>query len=242
MATNLRVGGTHGYQLYREIEPVPPYPRIDPQQPKDEYPHQQSERRSDKDDHTRRRFRAMRKLIDELQEFSGLTRVDYLTTETELKELGISIVEKELVEQLLELKISSGNIEELFQQVPQGAVSPLLGPGQTLSDNHNFFPVFVPGLSEYNFHLPNLHIRSNYGFEKIIEKIEENGRFISEKNRLRLSFRHSELPGEIMILQLDISVMVAVSEVDDAGRRVILYQRPNKTYALYADKQIDLSI
>ncbi len=242
MVTNLRVGGTRAYQLYREIEPVPPYPRVDPQQPKDEYPHQQSERRSDKDDHIRRRFRAMRKLIDKLQEFSGLTRVDYLTTETELKALGVSIVEEELVEQLLELKISSGNIEELFQQVPQGAVSPQLGSGQTLSDHNNFFPVFVAGLSEYNLHFPNLHIFSDHKPEQIIKQIEENGRFISEKNRLRLDFCYSGTLVETTTLQLNISVMVAVSEVDDAGRRVILYQRPNKTYALYADKQIDLSI
>ena len=44
------------------------------------------------------------------------------------------------------------------------------------------------------------------------------------------------------LLLLDISILVAVSEIDESGRRVILYQRPNQSYALYADKQIDLSI
>ncbi len=242
MATNLRVGGTHGYQPYREIEPVPPYPRIDPQQPRDNYPRQKNEQRSDKDDHARRRFRAMRKLIDELQEFSGLTRVDYLTSEAELKDLGISIVEKELVEQLLELRISSADIENLFQPLHRNQVSPLLKSGHTLSDGNNFFPVFVAGLSEYNLNFQNLYPRFDHKPEQIIEQIEQSGRFISEKNRLRLNFCRSEPTGEAAILQLDISVLVAVSEVDEAGRRVILYQRPDNTYALYADKQIDLSI
>ena len=242
MATNLRVGGPHAYQPYREIEPVPPYPRIDPQQPRDNYPRQQNEQRSEKDDHTRRRFRAMRELIDELQEFSGLTRVDYLTSETELKDLGISIVGGELVEHLLELKISSDAIEDLFQQLHRDPDSPLLRSGHTLSDNNNFFPVFVDGLSEYNLHFQNLHPRFDHKPEQIIDQIERSGQFISEKNRLRLNFYSSDPLGEAAILQLDISVLVAVSEVDESGRRVILYQRPDKSYALYADKQIDLSI
>ncbi len=242
MATNLRVGGSHAYQLYREIEPVPPYPRVDPQQPKDEYPQQQREQRSDKDDHTRRRFRAMRKFIDELQESSGVSRVDYLTTETELKDLGLAIAEGELVEQLLGLKISLGEIEELFQQIRQGTVFPQLGSGQTLSEINNFFPVFVAGLTEYNLHFQNLKIHSDHHPEPIIEQIEKSGRFIAERNRFRFNFSSTRLPDKSTPLQLDISILVAVSEVDEAGRRVILYQRPNKTYALYADKQIDLSI
>lgn len=242
MATNLRVGGRHGYQPYREVEPVPPYPRVEPQQSRDNYPHQKNEQRSDKDDHARRRFRAMRKLIDELQEFSGLTRVDYLTSETELKDLGISIAGGELGEHLLELKTSSTAIERLFQQLHRDPVSPLLKSGHPLSESNNFFPVFVAGLAEYNLHFQSLHPRFDHKPEQIIEQIERNGQFVSEKNRLRLNFYNSETPGEAAILQLDISVLVAVSEVDEADRRVILYQRPNKSYALYADKQIDLSI
>jgi hypothetical protein len=242
MATNLRVGGTHGYQPYREIEPVPPYPRVDPQQPKNQYPRQQSERRSDKDDHTRRRFRAMRKLIDELREFSGVTRVDYLTTETELKDLGLAIAEEELVEQLLQLKVSLSDLEELLQQIRQGTVSPVLGSGDILSDTNNFFPVLVAGLSEYNLLFQNLQLRSDHKPEYIIKQIENEGQFTAEKNRLRLNFYNPKPPAEVATLQLDISILVAVSEVDEAGRRVILYQRADESYALYADKQIDLSI
>ncbi|MEA3361676.1 MAG: hypothetical protein U9Q61_00150 [Thermodesulfobacteriota bacterium] len=242
MAANLRVRGTQAYQPYREVEPVPPYSRINPQQSRDEYPQQQSEQRVDKTDPVRRRFRTMRKLIDELKEMTGLARVDYSTAEMELNNLGFLIAEAELVDQLLELKISPQEIGELLQQLRSRSISSTLGAGHNLSESDNFFPVFVAGLSEYNLCFQNLQVKIDQKSDKIIEKVETSGRFISEKNRLRLDFSDATPAEETNTLQLDISILVAVSEVDDDRRRVILYQRPDKSYALYADKQIDLSI
>ncbi|MCD6581578.1 MAG: hypothetical protein J7K90_07220 [Desulfuromusa sp.] len=242
MATNLRVAGTHAYQAYREVEPVPPYPRIDPQRPRDEYPRQQSEQRADKADPVRRRFMAMRILIDELKKAAGLTRVDYSTAETELNDLGLSILESELVEQLLELKVPLEGIDHLFQQIRQRPTTPDLRAGHNLSEDYNFFPVFIAGISEYNLRFQQLQVQSSDKSIRINENIDGRGHFVSEKNRLRLDFRQMAATEDIDVLQLDISIQVAVSEVDDAGRRVILYQRPNQSFALYADKQIDLSI
>jgi len=242
MATNLRVGGTYAYQPYREVEPVPAYPRIDPQQPRDQYPQQQSEKRLDKDDQARRRFRAMRELIDKLQKSAVMTRVDYLTAETELNDLGLLIAEKELVEQLLQLKIPLEGIDELFQQIRHRPATPDLGAGHNLSETDNFFPVFVAGLSEYNLRFQNLQVQADRKCNQIIENIEKNGQYVCEENRVRLAFLRAAAPEDLAILQLNISILVAISEVDEAGRRVILYQRPNQSYALYADKQIDLSI
>jgi hypothetical protein len=243
MTTNLKVSGTYGYQPYREVEPVPPYPRIDPQQPRNEYPQQQSEeKRLDKDDHAQRRFRGMRELIEKLQKSSGMIRVDYLTTETELNDLGLAIAEKELIEQLLQLKIPLEGIDGLFQQIRHRPATPDLGAGHDLSETDNFFPVFVAGLSEYNLRFQNLQVQVDQNCNQIVENIEKNGRDVFEKNRVRLDFLRATAPEDIAILQLNISILVAISEVDEAGRRVILYQRPNQSYALYADKQIDLSI
>jgi len=242
MATNLRVRGTHGYQPYREVEPVPPYPRVDPQQSRDEYPQQQSEQRPDKVDHVRRRFGAMRTLIDELKKGEGLTRVDYFTAEMELNDLGLSILETELVEQLLDLKVSLEGIDHLFQQIRQRPTTPDLKAGHSLSETYNFFPVFIAGISEYNLHFQQLQVLSSDKSIQINENIDSHGHFISEKNRLRLDFRQMVSREDIDVLQLDISIQVAVSEVDDAGRGAILYQRPNQSDALYADKQINLSI
>ena len=49
------------------------------------------------------------------------------------------------------------------------------------------------------------------------------------------------IAGEEM-LEMDIRIRVATCEIDPAGRRVILYQRPDRSFALYADKQINISI
>ncbi|MFK5927753.1 MAG: hypothetical protein QM483_14090 [Desulfuromusa sp.] len=242
MTTNLRVGGTHGYQPYREVEPVPAYPRINPQQAREEYPQQQSEQRFDKDDHAQRRFMAMRTLIDELKVVAGMTRVNYFTAETELNDLGLSLLEGELVEQLLELKVSLDGIDNLLQQIRQRPANPDLKAGHNLSEADNFFPVFVAGLSEYNLHFQRLQIQMAGENRQITDSLEKNGRFVVEKDRLRLDFQQAGSKEKNEPLQLDISILVAISEVDEAGRRVILYQRPNQSYALYADKQIDLSI
>lgn len=242
MAIKLRVGGTHAYQAYREVEPVPPYPRIDPQRPRDEYPQQQSEPQIEKADPVRRRFTAMRNLIDELKKSAGLTRVDYFTAETELKGLGFSILENELLDQLLELKVSLEWIDHLLQEIRQSLTVSSLEAGHNLSESYNFFPVFIAGISEYNLSFKQLHVPYSHESVLIRENIDKQGHFISEKNRLRLDFREMPATENIDVLQLDISVLVAVSEVDDVGRRAVLYQRPNQSYALYADKQIDLSI
>ena len=239
---DLRVAGTHAYQPYREVEPVPSYPRIDPQQPREEYPQQQHEQRADKDDHAKRRFGAMRKLIHELKKATGIIRVDHFTAEAELNDLGLSILESELVEQLLELKISLAGMDDLLQQIRQRPPTPGLEAGSDLSENYNFFPIFIAGISEYNLRFLQLHVQSSDQSIRINENIDNHGHFISEKNRLRLDFRQIESREDIDILQLDIGVLVAVSEIDEAGRRAILYQRPNQSYVLYADKQIDLSI
>ncbi len=238
MATNLRVGGVHAYQLYREVEPVPAYPRIDPQQPRDENPPQQHEQRADKDDQAVRRFKAMRSLIDQLKETAGITRVDYLTAANELNDLGLLIAENELLEQLLELKISLEDIDTLFQQIRQHHAAFDMGTGHNFTEADNFFPVFVAGLSEYNLCFQNLQVQLDHRNQEMVDSFAERGRFITNKNRLRLDFQKQE----DNLLRLDISILVAISEEDEEGRRVILYQRPDQSYALYADKQINLSI
>lgn len=242
MATNLRVAGTHAYQISREVEPVPPYPRIDPQRKRDEYPQQQREQRTDRPDPVRRRFGVMRTLINELMKASGLIRVDYLTAETELHELGLSILEQELVEQLLEMQISLEEIDSLLQQIRQGKTAPCLEAGQDLSENYHLFPVFVAGISAYNLCFQQLQLNTNPNKNRISDTIAKHGYYVSEKNRLRLDFRKLVTVTEIDALQLDIGVLVAVSEVDESGRRAILYQRQDQSYAMYADKQIDLAI
>ncbi len=142
MAPQLKVGNTQAYQLYREVEPVPPYPRIDPQRPRDERSPAQGDSRNSKNDHVRRRFEAMRKLIDELTTDAGIIRVTYQTAVTEMTELGFSILEAELLEQLLALKFIPDDIAGIIEQISQREILPELQPGRFLSEKLNFFTGF----------------------------------------------------------------------------------------------------
>jgi len=242
MAANLRVSGTRAYQLNREVEAVPPYPRVNAQRPRDEYPRQREEHTPDQGEHARRRFGAMRKLIDDLMKETGIGRVDYFTAEAELNELGFSILEDELPSRLSSLNVSSVAIDDLFQQLREKKTSPCLEAGRSLSESYNFFPVFIAGISEYNLCFKRLQLQPDEKMVQVNEALERDGCFFSEEKRLRLEFCPASSAENISILELNVTILVAVSEVDDAGRRVILYQRPNQSYALYADKQINLSI
>ena len=242
MATHLKVGGTQAYQAYREVEPVPPYPRIDPQRPRNENSQPQSEQREDKSEPTRRRFDAMRSLIDELMQVNEIGRVDYQTAVNELTEQGFLILEAELLEQLSGLKFSAGEINGIIEQLSRQGILPDLQSGRLLAESRNFFPVFISGLSEYSLCFPPLHLSAADPLTLLTEKIESQGYYIVEKNRLRIDFRPGDSVENSHDLIVTISVLVGGSEIDDGGRRVILYPRPDRGYSLYADKQINLSI
>ncbi len=42
--------------------------------------------------------------------------------------------------------------------------------------------------------------------------------------------------------KLDLSIAMGVVEFDDMGRRAFVYQRADDSFALYADKQINIEI
>ena len=242
MAANLRVEGLRAYQPHREVEPVPPYPRINSQQPRDEYPHQNGEQRADRDEHARRRFRAMRTFIDKLKKDQSIARVDHLTAEKELNALGLEIAENELARQLLELKLSVEGVEEIFLQIRERSAAPDLQVGEPLLEDDLLFPVFVAGLSTYHLCFLNLQLLSTHKSSALTKGIETEGRFVAEQNRVRFDFRPLAGIAGAGGLEMDIRLRVAISEVDDAGRRVILYRRSDRSFALYADKQINISI
>ncbi len=242
MASNLKVGGINAYQPYREVEPVSSYPRIDPHQPRDQYPQQESLTQNEPTDQARRRFRAMRKLIDRLKENSRIVRVDYLTAEQELCEFGRHLVEEELVQQLLTLKFPLESIEAIFKDLGLQLEHPDLQTGGTLSEVDNFFPVYVAGLSQGLLCFNNLPVPELLISDHITNEIRSDGQFVMEKNRIRLEFRDPPAPGGKDRHRLNIRLLVAITEMDEEGRRAFLYQRADLDFALYADKQISLSI
>ncbi len=243
MATNLRVGQAHGYQPYLEIEAVSPYPRINPQQPRDEYPQQQGSQRANKEDTARRRFRAMRQLIDQLKATAPITRVDYFTAEAELKNTGLTILENNLIELLLELKFPPAGIDTLLPRLRENAAHQNIEAGHGLREEANFLPVYVPGLDEYLLTFEPVALAFAACSGQVRAALATDGYCSGERERLRIALKPlSGEGGQRDRLQLSCAVVVAIGEADEEGRKVLLYRRADRDYALYADKQINLSI
>lgn len=242
----IKTGSLQPRDLFREVAPVSPYPRINPQQPRQEgYPRQQQEAELGQKKHMRRRFTTMRKLIDRLKESELISRVNYSTAENELRSKGLEIAEEHLIPRLLELKIPLNSIDQILLQIrQQTATIGLTSGAEVLSDQRGPFPISAVGLTEFNLEFAELKIAPGKQHESLVEKIKQEGAYSSERNRMRLSFFlvSSQPYAAADSLQLKISVLVAAMEFDEAGRRAIVYQRPNQSYALYADKQINLSI
>ncbi len=244
MTDYIRIPTAQNYDLLRGVEPVAPYPRIDPQQGRqDGYQRQQA--KPEAKPQVRRRFTAMRRLIEQLKDRLRIVRVDYNTADLELRSQGLAITEEELIPQLLQLKIPLDSVEELLHQVRLSRTSVLLTPGGRIGEaSYPLFPVPAEGLSEYLLKFSDLSIGSGSHFAQIVETINNEGRFVQELNRQRLTCRR---PGPDVLaagdqLLLDFSVQLGVIEVDEDGRRAILYPRSEQICCLYSDKQIDLSI
>jgi len=240
--TKLKVGHLHGYHPYAEVEPVQPYPRIDPQQSREEEQRRQPSARGERDDFVQRRFWAMRQLIERIKAEAKIVRVDYAQAEAELTEQGLVLAEGSMVEQLLQFKLMPAGIEALMQQIRQGEVLPVLQAGSPLRAERELFPIFEPGMSEYNLCLQALQLDPSADLLQLVAEGESEGRFVQEKGRLRFDFQSLPTVAKDGPPLLTIEILVAASEIDNNGRRAILYQRMDGSYALYSDKQIDLSI
>ena len=239
-----RFGTYKAVGVQRDVAPVNPYPRINPQQERQEGQRQQEPEKGPAEQRARRRFTAMRDLINELKNRTLISHVDFNTANRELIEQGLAIAEEDLLAQLLHLKVPLGSIEELSQQIREQRGNPMLVSGRTIKPDTTLFPVFVEDLSEYLLRFEGLRVTLGDQHNDIYELINNNGRFVFEHDRLRLSFtRGSVLPAAPgSSLNLNISIQVGAVEVDENGRRAILYQRPDQNFALYSDKLLNLSI
>ncbi len=237
---DLKVGGLHAYRNY-EVEETSPYPDINPQQNDVKVPVKPYPEGDTRDDSRRRRFRAMRQLIDALSKTRRIIRVDYPTAETELGEIGRDIAEEQLLELLLSYKIPLTDLESIIANMRKQLEKPLLRTTAPLSEGINFLPLFVPGLLAGFLSFQRIPLAALQNNRQIMESLDRDDFYSHFINRVGIDiFRLKEWPETHF---LNINLLVAVSEVDEEGRRVLLYQRPGQDdYALYADKAIDLSI
>lgn len=238
MNAKLKIGHLTAYQPYPEIEPVQPSPRIDPQQPRDEQSRRQAYGRGQQEDQVRRRFMAMRQLIEKLKAKATIDRVDHATAETEMRNLGLYQADRQLREQQQALPLADQDLEQVLVGLRHEQMKTELQPGLALVAEKGLFPVFVPGLVQYDLSFEPLLLNVRAGLPLSIA-VRDEGLVVHEKGHLRCEFRPDPASDQLLLL---VQVLVGASEIDDSGRRALLYQRTSDSYALYADKQIDLSI
>lgn len=239
---DLRVTDTQGYLLYREVEPVQPYPRIDPQQPHDEKPRGQDQARQKKDTQPRRRFVAMRQLIDRLKEFGQLERINYPALVNHMGSIGIAQADKELFELLQAHQVPTAGLNHLAAQIRPLIVSPDIGFGPPLEVEQNLLPYFSRGLSVVQLRYLRLELLPGQEGPVLVDAIARDGSFRCTTRHLQVDF-HPQVKAQYdSALEISIRIMVAVGEMDEENRRAILFERTPRVFALYTDKQISLSI
>ncbi len=242
MASKLRVEDFQAYRPFLEVEPVQPTRRVTPQRPRDEYPPEQRDGREYRDERARRRFVAMRELIEGLKGSGRILRVDYQTALTELVEQGRAIAEKELSDCLRAVKVTAEGMAHLARQLRQPARLPELEFGAQLDELSNYFPIYIRGLSEFYLGFAGLELQPGEEGPHLVDAISSDGSYRYATKRLRLICRPQVKTQYDSALELDIRVLVGAGEIDEDNRRAILYQRGDNEYALYTDKQINLSI
>jgi len=239
---DLRVTDTKGYLLYREVEPVQPYPRIDPQQPHDEKPRGQEQTREKKDGQPRRRFVAMRQLIDRLKEVGQIERITYPALLKELGSIGVGHADRELFDLLKAHQVPPEGLNHLAAQIRNLIATPDVGFGLPLDAEHNVLPYFSRGLAMVQLCYLHLELLPGQEGPMLVDTIARDGSFRCGTRYLQAEFHPHVKAQYDSALNVDIRIMVAVGEMDEENRRAILFERTPGVFALYTDKQISLSI
>lgn len=239
---DLRVTDTKGYMLYREVEPVQPYPRIDPQQPYDEKLRAEDQAREKKDGQPRRRFVAMRQLIDRLKEIGQLERIAYPALLKELENVGIGNADRELFDLLQAHQVTIEGLNHLAAQIRTLMTSPDVGFGPPLDAEHNVLPFFSSGLSVVQLRYLHLELLPGQEGSVLVDAIARDGSFRCATRHLQVEFQPQVKAQYDSALTVDLRIMVAVGEMDEENRRAILFERTPGLFSLYTDKQISLSI
>ncbi|MFO7766172.1 MAG: hypothetical protein R6V33_07050 [Pelovirga sp.] len=239
---DLRITDTQGYLLYREVEPVQPYPRIDPQQPHDETPRGQDDSRGKKDEMARRRFVAMRSLIDGLKKIGRIERIDYQSLINELTKKGITAAEQELFDLLSAQQIPPEGLARLAEQIREQMTRADVSFGSLLTEKSNFLPYFSNGLAAVQLCYRDLELLPGQEGPLLIDAIAGEGLYRCATGYLQVEFYPQVRAQYDSALNVDIRIMVAAGEKDEENRRAILFERTPGVFALYTDKQISLSI
>lgn len=233
---------------FKGIKPISPYQRIaERYQPFDERPQQATEKRPPLAERPRRRFLAMRNLIDSLKQDHPIQRIDYISAEQEIRALGLATINKSLPPLLSELGLSNNATKKIISLVEEQTPFLQLRNRSSIARlDRSLYPNIGNGLQVLNLDLPDLSLPMiDFSCVILVERCQ-NGPISLTLSNLYLTINSLDkitphTPRQ-QSFQLTLSIPSGVIEIDKTGRRAFLYQRADKSFGLYADKQINLEI
>lgn len=233
---------------FKGIKPIIAYQRIaERYHPFDERRQQPVKKRPTGEEHYTRRFVAMRNLIDSLKQDHEIQRIDYISAEQEIKTLGLKTITKSLPPLLSELGLSNNAIKNIISLIEEQTPFLQLRNRSSISQlDRSLYPNIGNGLQVLNLDLPDLSPPMfDFSCVMLVERCQ-NGPIASTLDNLYLTINSLDklkphAPRQ-QSFQLTLSISSGVIELDQEGRRAFLYQRADKSFGLYADKQINLEI
>lgn len=230
------------------IKPIIPYQRIaERKKPVQERLQRDKDNQQGVTEHHKRRFIAMRNLINRLKKDHLIQRVNYMSAEQEIRELGLATIKKNLSQLLSELGLSNNATTKVVSTVDDH--TPLLQLKNSLSPpkiDHTIYPDVEYGLQSLNLELPEISLPMIDFSCVIVVNHEQNKPITSTLSNLYITINSLDetIPAtpRPQSFQLSVSIASGVIEIDTTGRRTFVYQRADKSFGLYADKQINLEI
>nr|WP_320115880.1 hypothetical protein [uncultured Desulfuromonas sp.] len=194
-----------------------------------------------------RRFIALRKLVTNIKKNHSFSRVDYAGAEQEIRHLAQEKIHNDLATLLTGLELTPAATREIVRLVLDRASRFQLGHSTSTAQlDHLLYVNLSSGLKVLSldsgtFHAPVVDLSC----VALIERCRK-GRLMASHSNVLLTIHPKNEKAEKVALQagfkLDLSIAMGVVEFDDMGRRAFVYQRADDSFALYADKQINIEI
>ena len=196
---------------------------------------------------TERRFIALRKLVSTLKKDHSFSRLDYPSADHEIRRLAVERIQNDLADLLTGLELTPTAATEIVRIVLEHSAHFQLTPTTATAQlDHLLYVNLSPGLKALSLTVTGITIPLiDLSCLALLERCQK-GRLMASHNNLLLTVSHKENGSNKIKLQesFEISLLIAtgVIEIDDSGRRAFVFQRGDTSFALYADKQINIEI
>lgn len=237
-----------GNDRFKGIKAITPYQRIAERYgPVPERSQQDADNRPAATERPTRRFIALRNLIDNLKQNHTIERIDYISAEKEIRALGWEVINKNLPPLLSDLGLSDKATKVIINRVDDHAPLLQLSYKSSIDQlDRLIYPEVDQGLQVLNLAMRDLSLPIIDSSCVALVKQCKNGPIVAALNNLYLTFSYPNKKKPHSppkkSFQLTLSISSGVIEIDTTGRRAFLYQRADKSFALYADKRINLEI